>query len=576
MATLRISVLFTFLLFIGSLIAQNPLPIPSLLTGPEYDLILQKGTKEFFSGIPTTTMGVNGDILGPTLVLNAGETVKLNVQNNLGEPSTIHWHGLHVHPANDGGPHTVIENGTTWSPQFEVLDKAGTYCYHPHLHMKTAEHVTKGIAGFIIVRDDEESKLLLPRTYGLDDIPLVIQSRAFDTNKQFLTLSALDNTILVNCTIDPYVEVPAQVVRLRLLNGSTERVYRFGFEGDHSFHLIGTDGGLLPSPVTMTRLNLSPGERIEILVDLMGMENSSIFLKSFASELSNGTYGADNPSIMPMGSIQGYASNPLNGQDFEVLRLDIIQQTNFPVLQIPTTLVNDQPFVASQANMTRSLTFQAAQMNMNTMVNGPFVINGSSFNLQTINYQIPINNIEIWELTNMTAIAHPFHIHDVQFYILDINGNPPPAHLSGRKDVVLVPPGNGTVRFIAQFSDFSDPVIPYMYHCHMLSHEDAGMMGQFLVTGGTTSIQPGDEHTFQFFPNPTNDYLTVVLNSDIQGHILLTDHLGRSVKGLSVKHIQGNTLLYDLRHLPTGAYWIQMASDNGSVTTAKGFQIVRD
>ncbi|MBK7342998.1 MAG: multicopper oxidase domain-containing protein [Saprospiraceae bacterium] len=383
------------------------------MNGPVYDLSLQNGTNQFFPGITTTTMGVNGDLLGPTLLLKAGESVKMNVQNNLGEPSTIHWHGLHVHPANDGGPHTVIENGTTWSPQFDVLDKAGTYWYHPHLHMKTAEQVTKGIAGLIIVQDEDESKLDLPRAYGIDDIPVVIQSRAFDANKQFITLSSLDNTILVNGALNPFVEVPAQVVRLRILNGSTERVFRFGFEGNHSFYLIGTDGGLLTAPVALTRLNLAPGERIEVLVNLAGLESSSLYIKSFASELSSGIYGAANPSIMPMGSIQGYASNPLNGTDFEILRLDIIQKTTSPILQIPTTLVNDQPLIPNQANTTRSLTFQAAQMNMNTMVNGPFVINGTSFDKQIINYQIPINNIEIWELTNMTAIAHPFHIHDV-------------------------------------------------------------------------------------------------------------------------------------------------------------------
>jgi bilirubin oxidase len=141
------------------------------------------------------------------------------------------------------------------------------------------------------------------------------------------------------------------------------------------------------------------------------------------------------------------------------------------------------------------------------MLNGPFVINGSSFDMEIINFEIPLNNTEIWELTNMTAIAHPFHIHDVQFYILDINGNPPPTNMKGRKDVVLVPPMFGTVRFITMFEDFADDETPYMYHCHMLSHEDDGMMGQFIIFDNTTSIDELDEESVSVYPNPTADFI---------------------------------------------------------------------
>jgi bilirubin oxidase len=139
----------------------------------------------------------------------------------------VHWHGLHVSAKNDGGPHTVIEAGDVWSPSFTVLDNAATYWYHPHLQEHTEEQVTKGAAGFIIVRDNEEAQLELPRTYGVDDFPIAIQSRAFDTDNQFLDSTALDDVILCNGTWDPYLEVPAQVFRLRLLNGSTERVFNF-------------------------------------------------------------------------------------------------------------------------------------------------------------------------------------------------------------------------------------------------------------------------------------------------------------------------------------------------------------
>ena len=155
--------------------AQNPVIVPGTLSGTEFNLNLQNGTFQFYEGINTTTMGVNGDILGPTLIMQKGDNVDITVNNNLNDTTTIHWHGMHVSAENDGGPHTTIAPGASWNPQFTVLDKAGTYWYHPHLHMKTNEHVTKGIAGFIIVQDEEEAALELPRTYGVDDFPLVIQ-----------------------------------------------------------------------------------------------------------------------------------------------------------------------------------------------------------------------------------------------------------------------------------------------------------------------------------------------------------------------------------------------------------------
>ena len=148
-------------------------------------------------------------------------------------------------------------------------------------------------------------------------------------------------------------------------------------------------------------------------------------------------------------------------------------------------------------------------MGPNGMLNGPFEINGEVFDMEVINYEIPLNNIEVWELTNQTAISHPFHIHDVQFYILEIDGNPPPANMQGRKDVVLVPPMFGTVRFITKFEDFADEDTPYMYHCHMLSHEDEGMMGQFTVVDNTTSTNEQDTNSIMIYPNPVANTITV-------------------------------------------------------------------
>ncbi len=570
--------LFSVLLISSILSAQNPLAIPPVLSGTTFELNLQNGSRTFFPGFATSTMGVNGDLLGPTLVLNAGDVVTMNVHNNLGEETTIHWHGMHVSAANDGGPHTVIEAGTTWSPEFEVLDKAGTYWYHPHLHEKTAEHVTNGIAGFIFVKDVEEAALDLPRTYGVDDFPIVLQSRAFDADKQFIVETAADDLMMVNGTLDAYLEAPAQVVRLRLLNGSTNRTYNLGFEDNLSFSQIASDGGLLDAPVSFTRLQLSPGERAEILVNLAGMEGQSTQLMSYSSELPNGIYGAANPTVMPMGSITGYAANPLNGSDFNILQINVGPATANAVTDIPTNLVTNSPYSEADVQATRGLIFQPQQMGPTGMVNGPFVFNGESFDMEVINLEIPLNNTEIWELTNMTAISHPFHIHDVQFYILDINGASPPASMRGRKDVVMVPPMGGTVRFITKFEDFADPDVPYMYHCHMLSHEDDGMMGQFLVIGNATASEETLGHAsfnLEVYPNPVGvKTVQINLNLPEAGNLEMVVH-GTSGRVLSTfdfqeKSVGPHTLELNLPEgLAAGVYMINARLNGRIISTGK-------
>lgn len=474
--------------------AQNKLLIPDTISGQNINLNLQKGSVQFYPGTKTQTFGVNGNILGPTLLLKKHQNVTINVKNELDDTTTIHWHGMHVAPHNDGGPHITINPGSTWSPGFEVLDHASTHWYHPHLHMHTNEHVQKGIAGFIIVRDTAEATLALPRTYGVDDFPLAIQTKVFDSNNQIVTgQNALDTALMVNATLNPYLDAPSQVVRFRILNGSSERVYNLGFSDNISFSHIGSDGGLLKSSVSLSRLLLAPGERAEILVNLSAFNEKTVYLKNYGSAIPNAHYGAAQPGMGPGQTIPGYTSNRLNGADFNILTINVGAQTSNPITSIPGSLVSHSPWQSSSANITRTLTFTSMNMGP-TAIQGPFLINGAHFDMNVINYSIPFNNLEIWELRNQTPIAHPFHIHNVQFYILDINGVAPSASLQGRKDVVLVPGGNGVVRFITKFEDFYDDSMPYMYHCHMLTHEDDGMMGQFVVKSPCTIIQKNPEN----------------------------------------------------------------------------------
>jgi len=490
--------------------AQNPLLIPGTITGTSVNLNLQNGTHEFYEGVSTTTMGVNGDILGPTLILQKGDFVDITVNNQIADTTTIHWHGMHVTGSNDGGPHTTIAPGESWNPSFTVMDKAGTYWYHPHLHTKTNKHVSMGIAGFIFVKDTEEAALNLPRTYGIDDFPLAIQTKDFDDNHQIVVPSNSDDVIMVNATLDPYLEVPAQVVRLHLLNGSSMRVFNIGLTNNRSFYMIASDGGLLSAPLELSRLSLAPGERAELLIDFSGMEGQNFNLMSYASEFPNGIYGATNPGINSSMILNGYNPNPLNGNNFDIMSFQVVAATGNPITEIPTSLVDVNPIPEENSNIARTLTFSPENMGMNQL-NGDFLINGVGFNMDVINYTITEGNIEIWTLKNQSAIAHPFHIHDVQFYVLDRNGNTPPEAEQGRKDVILVKPQE-TVRFIAQFNDFGGDPVPFMYHCHMLIHEDGGMMGQFVITESTGINDNFDSENSQFaiYPNPAQNLITFV------------------------------------------------------------------
>jgi bilirubin oxidase len=541
------------LLIIPEVSGQNPLFIPQALSGEEINLSFQTGQASIFEGFTTNTLGYNQDFLGPTLILEQGNDITFNVTNTLSETTTVHWHGLHVAPENDGGPHTPIEAGETWSPSFTVMDAAATYWYHPHLHEHTEEQVTKGGAGFIIVKDAEESALALPRMYGIDDFPLLLQSKAFDTDKQFMIETPLDNILLCNGTKDAFLDAPAQVLRFRLLNGSTERVYNLGFSENLSFQQIATDGGLLDAPVELSRLRLAPGERAEILVDLSTLQGQSIDLVSFASELPNGIYGAANGSAMGMASIPNYSNNELNGNDFTLLNLNVVAPTSDAITSIPSSLITNEIYAETDVQATRSLTFRPVQMGPTGMANGPFEINDAVFDMDVFNFEIPLNNTEIWELTNFTAVSHPFHIHDVQFFILDIDGVAPSLNMQGKKDVVLVPPMGGTVRFITKFEDFANNDVPYMYHCHMLSHEDAGMMGQFIVFDEGTSSQDNEEDIISIFPNPTSNIL--FLENLQHSTLSLTDATG---KVLEIRNSISEKEQINLEKYPSGIYYIQV------------------
>jgi FtsP/CotA-like multicopper oxidase with cupredoxin domain len=472
----------------GRISGRKKLPIPQLLDGElknsvrQYDLNLQWGQSEFLPGLMTRTMGINGPYLGPTLRLKDGENIRMKVKNQLGEQSTLHWHGLHVPAYADGGPHQVIENGQTWAPEFQVKQKASTYWYHSHQLHKTGVQAYHGLAGLIYVEDEETNSLDLPRTYGVDDIPLVLQDKRFSRDGSLLYLGNMrdqmmgmrGDILLVNGAIAPYFEAKNDKLRLRVLNGSNARIYNLGFSDNRSYQVIAGDGSLLPTPVVRRQVQLSPGERVEVVVDLSDGRDVTFMSAATSHSQRNGMMDRKGGRGM-MGMMDD------DNMSFDILHIkpnsDLIKSAN-----IPGKLIDLQRPSLDDVSVTRRFTLDMG-MGMGMMRGGGrdmMTINGRSMQMNRIDARVKLGATEIWEIINTSWMAHPFHIHDIQFHVLDRNGSPPLSVESGLKDTVLVRPRE-RVRILAKFEDYADPDLPYMYHCHILEHEDAGMMGQFIV-----------------------------------------------------------------------------------------------
>lgn len=455
--------------------AYNTLWIPPLLegtttaAGTSYNLTLAKSTKKMLIGTATPTYGYNGsDFWGPTVILKKGQNVTLNVTNKLSEDTTTHWHGLHLPAEMDGGPMQVIAPNATWSPKFTVMNTASTYWYHPHMHTKTMEQMALGAGGLIIVQDDAESALALPRTYGVDDIPLVLTSRTFKADNQISTTTIYGDNLLTNGILNAQTTLPAQVVRLRLLNTETERAYNLGFADGRTFQVIGSDGGLLNAPAPVTRVVMLPGERYEILVNLSSdAVGSSLELKSY-----NGGQEFGFPGGEPADS--GAFGSKLNNKTFQVLHINVGKATANAITSIPSKLLDNT--YLTEAEATNSRTIAITDKGPGT----PFTFNNMGYMMDMINQTITLGTVEKWSIVNGPTFGHSFHIHDVQFKITSRSSGPISAAESGWKDTFYIH-RNETVRFVAKFSDFASNTNAFMYHCHMANHEDEGLMGQFLV-----------------------------------------------------------------------------------------------
>ena len=448
---------------------QRPaLPIPPLVDvrpGTPVTLTARVGETEFFPGKASPTAGYNRHLLGPTLRVRSGDEVALTVRNELPEMTTVHWHGLLIPAAADGGPHSPIEPGGSWQAVLPLQQPASTCWYHPHPHGRTGLQVYGGLAGMLIVTDREEQALGLPSRYGVDDLPLVLQDRVFDREQHLvyprghmaLMHGVLGNVMLVNGAREPRAAVPAGLVRLRLLNGANARVYELAFEDERSFHWIATDGGLLRAPLALQRLPLAPGQRAEVLVD---------FSDARAAVLLDRTGNGAQPLLhfAPAGERRPRA--------------------------LPARLASWQSPAQQAATQHRRLTLTTGNDGMPGMpgMSGmhampmPHGFDGRPFDMERIDQRVKLGAVEIWQVSALPGMMmdqpHPFHMHGVHFEVLRRDGRAPGPLDQGRRDTVLV---DAPVELLVHFTRPA-PVVPFMYHCHILEHEDAGMMGQFTVT----------------------------------------------------------------------------------------------
>lgn len=453
---------------------RAPLAIPPLDTGVvgsdgvrEFTLAAQAGTSSFLPGKSTPTWGYNGNFGGPTLRASEGEAVKVHVRNDLDEVTTTHWHGMKLPALADGGPHQPIHPGKTWTAEWTVEQPAATLWYHPHNHGTTEAHVYRGLAGLFLIDDAEPAHgSPLPRDYGIDDIPLVLSDRSFAADGSFAeehrsAAGMLGDTILVNGTVAPRFSATRTQTRLRILNGSTARSYRLQLDSG-PLELIGTDSGLLPEPVMIDGITLTPGERAEVIVSLEPGED--VMLRSAAhslgllgtTERASGT--RDSFDVLEISRQTG------NSDSGSTELADWVAAGGVLAAPFP---------VDAEPDVRRTVTLQDSKINHRRM------------NMARIDEVVTVGDSERWFITNEHFLPHNLHIHNARFRVLSIGGREPAAELRGWKDTVYAPPSR-TVIVDVEFGTSTDPHLPYMFHCHLLQHEDQGMMAQFVV------VQPGE------------------------------------------------------------------------------------
>lgn len=469
------------------------------------------------AGDPARLQAVDGPFPGPIIRVRQGMRLRVAFTNHLREDTTVHWHGLNVPAAMDGHPSAAVAPGAAYAYDFEVRNPPGTYWFHPHPHGRTGAQVYRGLAGLLIVDEAPDDPRLAALPAGLRDLPLIVQDRTLDdVNALVYTQSVmgfLGDDIFVNGRERAVVDVERAAYRVRVLNGSNHRILKLGWRDGGRVTVVGTDGGLLDAPALRPYVMLGPGERIELLADLRALPpGAERALDSLAFRDDSMAMGAR----LPQGAaaqvvtlrVRG-APSPGGGRAWLPIgfvgrgggRAGVVGRgEDRPAGAVDDRLAADRPAAARPSAAHRADTIPADRTIALRLQNGIFTLNGRTYDMDAVadDEIVRLGAEEVWAFVNegaqagmgmgmMMAGAHVMHVHLVRFRVVERghDGRFAAAYATvadglvdeGWKDTVLVMPGE-TVKVRATFGDFTGT---YLYHCHMLEHEDQGMMRNFRV-----------------------------------------------------------------------------------------------
>lgn len=510
--------------------ADRPaLPIPDLLTADasnRMQLIVQAGQSSF-AGKTATTWGYNGSLLGPAVKLSKGQSVTVDIHNQLAEETTLHWHGLEIPGEVDGGPQGIIPAGGKRSVTFTPDQRAATCWFHPHQHGKTGHQVAMGLAGLVLIEDEEIRKLLLPKQWGIDDVPVIIQDKQFSADGQvnyqldIMTAAVgwFGDTLLTNGAIYPQHAAPRGWLRLRLLNGCNARSLNIAASDNRPLYVIASDGGLLAEPVKVTELPMLMGERFEVLVDVSdGKVFDLVTLPVGQMGMAIAPFDKPHPvmRVQPLlitasGTLPDTLTSMPALPSLEGLTVRKLQLSMDPMLDMMGMQMLMKKYGAQamagmdhgkmmghmnndnmghgnmkHGNMNHGEMGNMQHGDMGNMKHGTFDfhnanrINGQAFDMNKPMFAAAKGQHERWVISGQgDMMLHPFHIHGTQFRILSENGKAPAAHRVGWKDTVRVEGGVSEV--LVKFDHDAPKEHAYMAHCHLLEHEDTGMMLGFTV-----------------------------------------------------------------------------------------------
>ena len=414
------------------------------ITASPTSLSLKPGTR-------TEVFAYNGQVPGPTLELREGDSVIVHFRNELPEPSTIHWHGLHLPFTSDGSPFHPVAAGGEYDYVFTIRPgAAGTYWYHPHPHHRTGYQVAKGLYGAVIVRaaDDPLPASLAERVLILSDNRFLADG-SLDLPELHSGPGQIDaengregDVVFVSGKVMPTLDIRSgEVQRWRVVNASAARIYRLALR-DHRLLHVGSDGGLFERPREVDEILLGVGERVELLVRGTASPGTRTVLQALP-------YHRYIPQTVPV--------------DWDRTReLAEVRYSDAPAITppvLPAALRVVPELDTAEATAVR------------VMVLTQHLINGRSMDVSRIDVRATLGATEIWEVENLVGMDHPFHLHGFQFQVLDRDGVP--ESYRSWKDVVNVP-RHETARFIVRYDDYPGK---WMFHCHILDHEDHGMMG---------------------------------------------------------------------------------------------------